>query len=197
MSDRERKRTGRRKRKQRGTERAAAADSREGEGEGLATNGSGAPVDIAALAAERGVSKSEVKNQIAREALEPLEQGERPLVVTLGSLLSAAIALITVGAWALGAEVDGERPNVLQVFAPALLFGVMGWGMWGARYWAVLGFQAVMAIIMVGAFLTLVTASGVLGVITPVIVGAGAGALFWFTVKALARIQMPDRHLPR
>ncbi len=197
MSDRERKRTERRKRKQRGTEGAAAAGSREGEGEGLATNGSGAPVDIAALAAERGVSKSEVKNQIAREALEPLEQGERPLVVTLGSLLSAAIALITVGAWALGAEVDGERPNVLQVFAPALLFWVMGWGMWGARYWAVLGFQAVMAIIMVGAFLTLVTASGVLGVITPVIVGAGAGALFWFTVKALARIQMPDRHLPR
>ncbi len=50
----------------------------------------------------RGVSKSEIRNERAREALEPLAEGERPLVITLGALLSAAIALVTVGAWVWG-----------------------------------------------------------------------------------------------
>ena len=88
-------------------------------------------------------------------------------VVTAGALLSIAIALITVGAWVAGAEVDGERASAaFQVFAPAILFGVMGYGMWRARYWAVLGFQAVMGILMVGAFLSLIAAASIAGALT-------------------------------
>ena len=124
-------------------------------------------------------------------------RSDRPRVVTAGALLSIAIALVTVGAWIVGAEVDGERPDAVQVFAPAILFGVMGWGMWRARYWAVLGFQAVMAIIMVGAFLTLISATGIGPALTALAVLAVAGTFFWFMVKAMARIQMPDKHLPR
>ncbi len=51
---------------------------------------------------------------------------------------------------------------------------------------------------MVGSFLSLI--SGDLARparSTAVLVLAVAGALFWFTVKALARIQMPDRHMPK
>ena len=118
-------------------------------------------------------------------------------MITAGAIVSAAIALFTAGAWVLGAEVDGERPNWIQVFAPATLFGVMAWGMWRARYWAVLGFQAVMAILMVGSSLSLIVAGSLIGAVTPLVVLLGAGTFFWFTVKALARIQMPDRHLPR
>jgi hypothetical protein len=197
MSSRERKRRARRKRKGRAGRRdesspAAAADSRPTD-DGEQTSGE----DIAALAAARGVSRSEVRNQLAREALEPLTEGERPLVVTIGAVISALIALLVSGAWIAGAEVNGERPGAFQFLAPATLFGVMAWGMWGARYWAVLGFQAVMAIFMVGAALTLISATSLIGALTPLLVGAVAATLFWFTVKALARIQMPDRHLPR
>lgn len=201
MSSRDRKRSERRKRKQRTSERGSQEPAEEiaaGPGERSGGNGAGPQgEDIAAIAAAKGVSKSDVRNQLAREALDPLEEGERPRVVTAGAVISALIALLTVGAWVVGAEVNGERPNVIQVFAPSILFGVMAWGMWNSRYWAVLGFQAVMAILMVGAFLALVSATSVLGAVTPVVVGLGAGTLFWFTVKALARIQMPDRHLPR
>ncbi len=191
MSSRERKRSARRKRKGRAARRdepspAAAAGGEQASGE-----------DIAALAAAQGVSRSEVRNQLAREALEPLTEGERPLVVTIGAVISALIALLVAGAWIAGAEVNGERPGAFQFLAPAILFGLMAWGMWGARYWAVLGFQAVMAIFMVGAALTLISATSLIGAVTPLLVGAVAGTLFWFTVKALARIQMPDRHLPR
>ena len=85
-----------------------------------------------------------------------------------------------------------ERPNPFQVFPPAILFAVMGYGMMRSRYWAVLGFEAIMAIIMVGAFITLVAATSVFKAISALLVLAAAGALFWFTVKALARIQMPE-----
>ncbi len=118
-------------------------------------------------------------------------------MIVIGAGLSAAIALVTVGAWVLGAEVDGERPGAVQVFAPAILFAVMAWGMWNRAYWAVLGFQAVMGILMVGSFLSLVAAESAGVAITSLVVLIGAGTLFWFTVKALARIQMPDKHLPK
>jgi hypothetical protein len=195
VSSRERKRAERRKRKQRSSERertpgAGGATPAEGPEEETVE-------DIAAEAAARGVSKSEVRDERARAALEPLEEGERPLVITLGALLSFGIALVTVGAWVLGAEVDGERPSVVQVFAPAILFAVMGTGMWNRAYWAVLGFQAVMGILMVGSFLSLVAAGSAGVAITSAVVLIAAGTFFWFTVKALARIQMPDKHLPK
>ena len=201
MSSRERKRAERRKRKQRAAEAPATepgaltASSNGDEADGI---GEGETVeDIAAEAAARGVPKSEIRNERARAQLDPLEEGERPLVVTLGAVLSVAIALITVGAWVAGAEVDGERPSVVQVFAPSILFGVMAAGMWARRYWAVLGFQAVMGILMVGSFLSLVAAASAGVAITAGVILIAAGTFFWFTVKALARIQMPDKHLPK
>jgi hypothetical protein len=39
----------------------------------------------------------------------------------------------------------------------------------------------------------LVQAANVLAVIVSLALIAGAGALFWYLVKALARIQMPER----
>jgi len=195
MSSRERKRSERRKRKGRAARRDGPSPAAEARAPAGAEQASGE--DIAALAAAQGVSRSEVRNRLAREALEPLAEGERPLVVTLGAVISALIALLIAGAWVTGAEVNGERPEAFQFLAPAVLFGLMAWGMWRARYWAVLGFQAVMAIFMVGASLTLISANSLIAAVTPLLVGAVAGTLFWFTVKALARIQMPDRHLPR
>ena len=190
MSSRDRRRAERQRRKQR-----SAARAPETAAGAEAANGGPALEDLA-VEAEAGTpapSRRELRDQQAREALEPLEEGERPRVVTVGAVLSALIALITVGAWVLGAEVDGEKPTALQVFAPAILFAVMAYGMWRRRYWAVLGFQAIMAIIMVGAFITLISATTLAQALTAGLSLAVAGTLFWFTVKALARIQMPSR----
>ena len=119
-------------------------------------------------------------------------------MVTIGAVISALIALFTVGAWVVGAEVNGERPNVVQVFAPAILFAVMAWGMWNARYWAVLGFQAVMAILMVGAFLTLISATSLLGGVTPiVIVLAAPGPCSGSRSRPWPGSRCPIAHLPR
>jgi hypothetical protein len=205
MSSRERKRGERRKRKQRAAELRDAVDggaTGNGEAGGEEPDGAAAadpdPSELAAAAAARGMTRSQLKDEIVRERLEPLDEGERPFVVTIGAALSLLIAASIVIAWLAGVEVQvgntdvEERPNLFQVLPPAILFTVMGVGMLGSRYWAVLGFQAIMAIIMIGAFITLIAATSAFQAISCTVVLVIAGALFWFTVKALARIQMPS-----
>jgi hypothetical protein len=143
---------------------------------------------------ERGYARAEERNQAAREALEPLADGERPLVVTIGAVLSGLLALSIVGGYLAGVEVDGERPRVAQVVAPALLMGMMAWGMWRARYWAVLGFQLILIFLIFSAVFGLaVQAASVAQIAVTLGLLAVSGTFFYFMVKAMARIQMPTR----
>lgn len=143
---------------------------------------------------ERGYARAEERNREAREALEPLADGERPLVVTIGAVVSALIAVSIVVGYLAGTEVNGDKPRLAQVLAPALLTGVMAWGMWRARYWAVLGFQLVLVLIIFSAFFGLVaTAASAFQVLATLALLAVTGTFFYFMVKAMARIQMPTR----
>ncbi|HEY8501711.1 MAG TPA: hypothetical protein VIL21_03425 [Solirubrobacterales bacterium] len=145
----------------------------------------------------RGYAKAEQRNQEAREALEPLAEGERPTVVTIGAVVSALIALSIVVGYLAGGEVDGEAPRLPQVLAPALIMGVMAWGMWHARYWAVLGFQLILVFLIFSAVFGLaVQASTVPQFAATIGLLAVAGGFFYFMVKAMARIQMPTRLPP-
>ncbi len=145
----------------------------------------------------RGYAKAEQRNQEAREALRPLAEGERPTVVTIGAIVAALISISIVIGYAAGVEVNGEQPRVPQVVAPAVIMGVMAWGMWHARYWAVLGFQLILVIVLFSAFFgLLVGVSSVSQAIGTLALLAVAGAFFFFMVKAMARIQMPTR-LPK
>jgi hypothetical protein len=143
---------------------------------------------------ERGYARAEERNQEARESLEPLEPGERPLVVTIGAAISALIAISVIVGYLIGTEVDGEKPKLAQVLAPALLMGIMAWGMWRARYWAVLGFQLILVFLIFSAVYGLaVQAATVAQVVVTLALLAVSGAFFFFMVKAMARIQMPSR----
>jgi hypothetical protein len=192
LASRERKRAERRKRKSRSAEHRAVAP---------ADPASGEQDRIAAMGA-----RSEARNRAAREALEPLAPGTRPTVVTIGAVISALIALSAVVGYAAGIEVtrfssdgiqqgEGQAP-LLSVLAAVGLMGTMAWGMWRARYWAVLGFQALLVIVIVAASLGLVQATSWTQAIGTTVLIAGAGALFYFMIKAMARIQMPERRAP-
>jgi steroid 5-alpha reductase family enzyme len=144
---------------------------------------------------ERGYAKAEERNQEAREALEPLAEGERPLVVTTGAVVAALIAASIVIGYLVGTEVNGEKPRFVQVLAPALLMGIMAWGMWRARYWAVLGFQLILVFLIFSAVYGLaLQAATVAQVLATLALLAVAGSFFFFMVKAMARIQMPTRN---
>jgi len=144
---------------------------------------------------ERGYAKAEERNQEAREALEPLGEGERPPVVTIGAVVAALIAASIVIGYLTGTDVNGEKPKFIQVLAPALLMGIMAWGMWRARYWAVLGFQLILVFLIFSAVyglaLQAATVAQVLATLALLVV---TGSFFYFMVKAMARIQMPTRN---
>ena len=89
-------------------------------------------------------------------------------------------------------EDDRARALAGSLLVAGLLF-VVAWGMWRARYWAVLGMQTLLALTLIASALALVTASSAGGAILLVAILAAAGTLFWFMVKAMARIQMPER----
>jgi hypothetical protein len=70
----------------------------------------------------------------------------------------------------------------------------MAWGMWHARYWAVLGFQLILVFLIFSAFFGLVVgASSVSQILATLGLLVVAGTFFYFMVKAMARIQMPTR----
>jgi hypothetical protein len=142
----------------------------------------------------RGYAKAEQRNQEAREALEPLAEGERPTVVTIGAIVAGLIAISVVIGYATEVEVNGEQPKLAQVVAPAVIMGMMAWGMWHARYWAVLGFQLILVVVLFSAFFGLVVGASSIGeVIGTLALLIAAGTFFFFMVKAMARIQMPTR----
>jgi hypothetical protein len=143
---------------------------------------------------EQGYARAEERNQEARETLEPLAAGERPGVVTAGAVISALIAISIVVGYLAGTHVNGEKPHIAQVLAPTLLMGMMAWGMWRARYWAVLGFQLILVFLIFSAVYGLaLQAATVTQVLATLALLAVAGTFFWLMVKAMARIQMPSR----
>jgi ABC-type multidrug transport system permease subunit len=189
---------GPRKRKRRRGEDEPAA--RNGAADGAPANGAanGAKVDRSPRASmERGYARSAERNQEARENLTPLAEGQRPTVVTVAAVICALVTLSIVVGYLAGVKPNGETPKFAQVAAPALIMGVMAWGMWNARYWAVLGFQLILVFLAFASFFGLAVQAS-----TPAqFAGTGGllivtSVLFFFMVKAMARIQMPQR-LPR
>jgi hypothetical protein len=143
--------------------------------------------------APRRPPRSEAKDAAARAALIPLAEGERPRSVTVAAVVAALFAAGNLIAFAAGVEINGDKPQAAGVISYSVLMGIAAWGMWRAKYWAVLGMQAILGILIVLFSLFLFEASNVQSALICVAIIVPAGALFYFLVKALARIQMPER----
>ena len=162
------------------------ARRRATQGDPAVTQPEGAPEQAAP-------SRSEAKNTAARSRLAPLAEGERPRAVTVGAIVAALFGAVNAGLWLVGLDIRGERPSVLALVFSVLLL-VTAWGMWRARYWAVLAFQVLLALTLISVALPVVTSANALQALVFVaVVLVPGGALFWFLVKAMARIQMPER----
>jgi hypothetical protein len=189
---RDRKRAQRQKRKRRSAGRTAAPV----ESQSLATteesNGDGAATETFQ---ERMSRRYEERNAEARAKLEPLEPGERPTAITVGAVVAAVLAVIfTVSAVLAAAGVDaGDRDiRPAPVIAFAIVFWAMTVGMWRSRYWAVLGFQTLLLLMMLASAFGLVVVTSVLQAVGTTLLLLGSGALFYFMIRAMARIQMPS-----
>ena len=156
--------------------------------------GAPAPVDGAAGdRMARGYARSRQRDEEARAALEPLAPGERPPAVTVAAIVAAVLALGNVAFYLAGWEVTGEDPQPGGVFALAGILLAAAVGMWLRKYWAVLGFEVLLGITAIYAGLSLLFPSNWQAVVLALVVLAAAGTLFWFLIRAMARIQMPQR----
>jgi hypothetical protein len=166
MSDRERKRAAKRERKQKAAERQKAMTAR-----------------------------SEAKNQAVRDTLEPLEEGERPGAVTAAAVASAVLTAVFLVSGIIAAydaiDVYGGDPKPAPLFLFALVLGWMTFGLWRARYWAVLGFMTLLLFMILATGGGLVLVNSIPQGIATFALFAGACTLFFFMIRAMARIQMP------
>ena len=147
----------------------------------------------AVAAAPSSPSRSERRDAAVRATLTPLAPGERPWVITFGALLAAISGISQLILFLAGVKLHttGLRASAGQTIVFTVLMLICAIGMWLMRYWAVLGFMALLAILLVFAIGALIKASSILGlVIALAIVGVG-GFLFFKLVRVLSRIQMP------
>ena len=131
------------------------------------------------------------RDEIARAGLTPLEPGERPTPVVVASVVAVVLAVSNLGLFLAGVEVQGQKPNVFGVLLFGALMLVAAWGMWNLRYWALLGFQALLAVTLVIAGLSVMVAGNLLALLLCLAVLGLGGWLFWKLVRVLGRVKVP------
>jgi hypothetical protein len=141
----------------------------------------------------RGYARAEERNAEARAQLAPLAPGERPPALVAAAVVAALLGTANLVALIAGVEVEGKQPTTVGVLAFCVVMYVAAGGLWLARYWAVLGFEALLGLIVLFFSLFLLRASNVLAVVVCVAIIGVAGWLFWKLIRVMGRIQAPQR----
>ncbi len=135
------------------------------------------------------------RDELARAALQPLREDERPrallIAVAVAALLAVGVAVGVVTVHDLNRR-GGSVPGGLFL---ASMLAALAIGMYRRRYWAVLGFEGLLAFQILVTSLAFVVASTVLAaVLCALSVGLG-GWLFWKLIRVMGRIQAGARTL--
>jgi hypothetical protein len=130
----------------------------------------------------------------ARAALKPLAADERPrallVAIAVCALLAAAVLLGALSVHDLSRK-GGSLPGA--IFLAAIL-ALLAQGMYRRRYFAVLGFEALLAFQILVTSLALVVASTIAAA-AACLLGVGLGGwLFWKLVRVMGRIQAGEHH---
>lgn len=144
-------------------------------------------------AAER-YARGRMRDAEARAALKPLEPGERPTAVTVAAIFAIVLAVANVAAVAAGQDLSSEDGNAVPgtVLVTVILLAA-GLGMWKVKYWAVLGFQAILGIQILFLSIALLRVERWWFAVGMLVAIGLLGWLFWKLIRAMARIQMPQR----
>jgi hypothetical protein len=138
-------------------------------------------------------NREQLRNEQARAKLQPLSADEHPLAlliaIALAGLLAVGIAVSVATVHDLrrhGGSAPGGAFLVLVLVA-------LAWGMYRRRYWAVLGFEALLAFQILVTSLALVVASTILAAVVCLLSVTLGGWLFWKLVRVMGRIQASER----
>jgi hypothetical protein len=133
------------------------------------------------------------RDEIVRAGLEPLNEGERPTALKAAVVVSALLSVgVIVGALTVHglSRQGGSLPAGIFL---ALVLAALARGMLETRYWAVLGFEALLAFQILVTSLALVVASTWLAAGVCLVSVLLAGWLFWKLIRVMSRIQAAER----
>lgn len=133
------------------------------------------------------------REDLARASLEPLGEGERPTSLLVAVAVATVLALtVIVGALTIHGlnRHGGSLPGGMFL---AGVLGLLALGMYRRRYWAVLGFEALLAFQILVTSLALVVSSTLLAAGLCLVSIVLAGWLFWRLVRVMGRIQAGER----
>lgn len=129
----------------------------------------------------------------ASVALQPLGPQERPAALRVAVAVALVLALVVLVGLATVHDIarhGGSLPGGLLLAAVLLALAV---GMHRRRYWAVLGFEALLAFQIIVTSLALVVAETWLAAGLCALSIGLAGWLFWKLVRVMGRIQVGER----
>ena len=162
---------------------------------GVPASEAGAP---SASATSRDVARAlgaraEERNAAVRATLTPLGPRERPWPIKIATLIALLVGVGDLVELIFGGRVKfgSTHPSVGGILLFSVVMLVCAVGMWRLRYWAVLGFQAILGIVILIFSLLLIRASNVLGFLVAGAIIGGGGWLFFKLVRVLSRLQLP------
>jgi hypothetical protein len=134
------------------------------------------------------------REELARAALAPLAEGERPRPLLIAIGVAAVLAIGILVSVASVHDLRRHGGSVPGGVFLAFVLAALAWGMYRRRYWAVLGFEGLLAFQIIVTSLALVVASTLLAAaLCAITIGLG-GWLFWKLVRVMGRIQASEWH---
>jgi hypothetical protein len=140
-----------------------------------------------------GRSDRAARVEQARAALTPLAESERPAALLVAVVVAGLLAVgVAAGALSIH-DLHRHGGSVPGGVFLALVLAALAVGMYQRRYWAVLGFEALLAFQIIVASLALVIAATFLAAGACLLsIGLG-GWLFWKLVRVMGRMQAGER----
>jgi hypothetical protein len=136
------------------------------------------------VAMERGYARGRARDEAIRAQLTPLGPDERPL----GLLLAIVVVVLICGANAILAATEAH-------YAYAAVFALGGAalavGLWLKVYVVVVLVEALLALAIIFAALSLLLAPTLLAAAAALAVIALSGPVFWLLIRVMARLQVP------
>jgi hypothetical protein len=142
---------------------------------------------------ESSRSRAQLRDERARAALTPLAEGERPTALLVAVAVAALLAIgVLVGALTIHnlRSHGGSVPGGVFI---AIVLAALALGMYRRRYWAVLGFEALLAFQILVTSLALVIATTILAAAACLLSIGLSGWLFWKLVRVMGRMQAQGR----
>jgi hypothetical protein len=125
--------------------------------------------------------------------LEPLGEDERPRPLLIAVAVCAVLAVAVIIGAATVHDLSRHGGSLPGAVFLALVLALLALGMYRRRYWAVLGFEALLTFQVLVTSLALVVASTVAAAALCLLsIGLG-GWLFWKLVRVMGRIQAGER----